>query len=139
MQWSSAGEREIEVEWLKKQFQVRDKYSRLGDLKRRVIEPAIAEINEHSNLWVKYGQRKSGRTVTHFQFQFGVKDQEKQRKQLTDIEINRLANPGETKAAVVARLSGTSMSDFAKPGESWDDAKERKKRLKEVKKALEEK
>ncbi|TXK93905.1 replication protein RepB, partial [Methylococcaceae bacterium HT1] len=51
-------------------------------LKRRVIEPAIAEINEHSNLWVKYGQRKSGRTVTHFQFQFGVKDQPKQRKKL---------------------------------------------------------
>ncbi|GAW87719.1 conserved hypothetical protein [Bathymodiolus platifrons methanotrophic gill symbiont] len=130
VQWSSTGEREIEVEWLKNQFQVSNKYSRLGDLKRRVIEPAIAEINEHSNLWVKYGQRKSGRTVTHFQFQFGVKDQPKQRKKLTDEEINSLAKPGETKAAVVARLTGTLMSDFAKPGESWGDAKERKKSLK---------
>nr|WP_230991220.1 hypothetical protein [Bathymodiolus platifrons methanotrophic gill symbiont] len=45
-------------------------------------------------------------------------------------EINRLAKPGETKAAVVARLTGTLMSDFSKPGESWGDAKERKKSLK---------
>jgi plasmid replication initiation protein len=82
VQWSSAGEREIEVEWLKKQFQVENKYKRLGDLKRRIIEPAIAEINKHSNLWVKYGQRKSGRTVTHFQFQFGLKDQPKPRKNI---------------------------------------------------------
>jgi plasmid replication initiation protein len=66
VQWHSAGEREIEVEWLKKQFQVNDKYGRLGDLKKRVIDPAIEEINKHSNLWVAYGQRKVGRTVTYF-------------------------------------------------------------------------
>ena len=136
VQWSSSGEREIEVEWLKKQFQVSDKYSRLGDLKKRVIEPAIVEINKHSNLWVKYGQRKSGRVVTHFQFQFGVKNSPKQRKQLTNEEINRLAKPGETEGAVIARLTGTSMSSFANPGESWDDAKERKKSLKDIKKKL---
>ncbi len=136
VQWSSAGEREIEVEWLKRQFQVGDKYKRLGDLKKRVIEPAVEEINAHSNLWVKYGQRKCGRTVTHFQFQFGLKDQPKQRQQLTDEEINRLAKPGETKAAAIARLTGTQMADFAKPGESWDQAIERKRSLGEVRKKL---
>ena len=136
VQWSSSGVREIEVEWLKKQFQVSNKYSRLGDLKRRVIDPAISEINKHSNLWVEYGQRKVGRTVTHFQFEFGVKDQPKKIKQVTDKKINDLAKPGETKAAVIARLTGTSMSEFAKPGESWNDAKVRKKSLKEVKNRL---
>lgn len=136
VQWSSSGVREIEVEWLKKQFQVSNKYSRLGDLKKRVIDPAISEINKHSNLWVEYGQRKVGRTVTHFQFKFGVKDQPKKIKEITDKNINALAKPGETKATVIARLTGTSMSDFAKPGESWDDAKVRKKSLKEVKKRL---
>lgn len=136
VQWSSAGEREIEVEWLKKQFQVENKYKRLGDLKRRVIEPAIAEINKHSNLWVKYGQRKSGRTVTHFQFQFGLKDQPKPRKQITEDEINKAARPGESRASVIARLSGTKVDDFAKPGESLDQALARKRALQGVKKKL---
>ncbi|MDD5411364.1 MAG: RepB family plasmid replication initiator protein [Methylobacter sp.] len=136
VQWSSAGEREIEVEWFKRQFQVGDKYSRVVDLKKRVIDPAIQEINEHSNFWVKYGQRKSGRTITHFQFQFGLKDTPRPYKQLTDEEINRQAKPGETRAAVVARLTGTSLADFAKVGESFDQARERKKSLTEIKKKL---
>lgn len=44
VQWSSIGEREIEVEWLKRQFQVAEKYERVVDLKKRVIDPAVAEI-----------------------------------------------------------------------------------------------
>lgn len=138
VQWSSAGEREIEVEWFKRQFQVGDKYNRVADLKKRVIDPAIQEINDHSNFWVKYGQRKSGRTITHFQFQFGLKDQPQtlKRKQITDETINREARPGETKAAVIARLTGTSLADFAKPGESFDQALVRKKHLDAVKKKL---
>jgi len=138
VQWSSAGEREIEVEWLKRQFQVESKYSRVVDLKKRVIDPAVAEINGHSNLWVEYGQRKSGRTITHFQFQFGLKDNPKalERNQLTEEEINKQARPGETRAAVIARLTGTSLSDMAKPGESFDQALERKRNLAEIKKKL---
>lgn len=136
VQWSSVGEREIEVEWFKRQFQVGDKYSRVVDLKKRVIDPAIQEINEHSNFWVKYGQRKSGRTITHFQFQFGLKDTPKLYKNLTDDDIKRQAKPGETKSAVIARLTGTSIADFAKLGETFDQALERKKGLAELKKKL---
>lgn len=140
VQWSSAGEREIEVEWLKRQFQVEAKYDRVVDLKKRVIDPAVAEINEHSNLWVKYGQRKSGRQITHFQFQFGLKGGDQQpaprRQQLTEEDINKQARPGETRAAVIARLTGTSLSDMAKPGETFDQALERKKALAEAKKKL---
>ena len=140
VQWSSVGEREIEIEWLKKQFQVEDKYDRLSNLKSRVIDPAVNEINKHSNLWVKYGQRKSGRTVTHFQFQFGLKDQVKlkaiERKPITEEEITKQARPGETRAQVIARLTGTSMADFAKPGETFDQALERKRAVTEVKQKL---
>ncbi|NOR80448.1 MAG: RepB family plasmid replication initiator protein [Methyloprofundus sp.] len=93
VQWNSSGEREIEVEWLKNQFQVGKKYSRLVDLKKRVINPAVEEINKYSNLWVRYGQRKSGRTITHFTFQFGLKDEPRpfERKQLTE-EKNKPAD-----------------------------------------------
>lgn len=136
VQWSSVGEREIEIEWFKSQFQVADKYSRVVDLKKRVIEPAIKEINEHSNFWVKFGQRKTGRNITHFQFQFGLKDAPKLHNQITDDDINRQAKPGETKAAVIARLTGTSLASIAKPGETFDQVLARKKSLAEVKKSL---
>lgn len=140
VQWSSSGEREIEVEWLKKQFQVENKYDRLSNLKSRVIDPAIKEINEHSNLWVKYGQRKSGRCITHFQFQFGLKCDSKSKpleyKQVTEEKINREARPGETRSAVISRLTGTSLSNMAKPGETFDQALERRRKLAKVKKVL---
>lgn len=82
IQWQSAGEREIEIDWLKRQFQIEDKYKAIKDFKKRVIEPAIGDINEHSNLWVEWGQRKCGRTVTHLQFRFGIKATENTNKKL---------------------------------------------------------
>ena len=139
-QWQSVGEREVNIDWLRKQWQLSDRYKRMSDLKKWVIDIAVSEINEHSNLWVKYGQRKSGRTITHLQFQFGLKDGNKpkslERKQLTEEDINRQARPGETRSAVIARLTGSSLSDMAKPGETFDQALERKRKLAEVKKTL---
>ena len=135
-QWLSAGEREIEVDWFKRQFQVEDKYKRVIDLKKRVIEPAIKEINEYSNFWVKFEQKKTGKTITHFKFEFGLKDVPKAHKQITEEEIIKQAKPGETKAAVVARLTGTSLANFAKPGETFEQVIDRKKMLSEVKKGL---
>ena len=134
-QWQSTGEREVDVDWLRKQWQLSDRYERMSDLKKWVIDVAVNEINTYSNLWVKYGQRKSGKTITHFQFQFGLKDkpQPLERKQLTEEEINRQAKPGETKAAVIARLTGTSIADFARPGETFDQAMARKKGLNDLK------
>jgi plasmid replication initiation protein len=138
VQWSSVGEREIEIEWLKRQFQVGDKYERVADLKKRVIDPAVDEINLHSNFWVKYGQRKSGRNITHFQFQFGLKDkpQPSERKRISEEDISRHARPGETTGAVVARLSGTSLDKLAKPGETFDQVLKRKKLIEDMKKKL---
>jgi plasmid replication initiation protein len=139
VQWNTVGEREIEVEWLKRQFQVADKYDRVVDLKKRVIEPAVDEINKHSNFWVTYDQRKSGRTITHFRFRFGLKEDGNkiaERKRISEEEINRKARPGESKGQVIARLTGTSIDSFAKPGESLGQALARKKQLAEMKKTL---
>ncbi|MGR9115407.1 MAG: hypothetical protein ACU85E_06550 [Gammaproteobacteria bacterium] len=35
-------------------------------------------------MWAENGQRKSGRMVTHFQFRFGLKNQPKEKKRITD-------------------------------------------------------
>ena len=76
VQWLSVGKRELEVDWLKKQLQVEANYTRVNDFKKWVVDVAVNEINQHSNIWVKYTQRKEGRIITHFCFEFGKKDME---------------------------------------------------------------
>jgi plasmid replication initiation protein len=79
MQWKTTGKREIEIAWLKQQFQIEDKYSSIKDLKSRVIEPAIKDINTHSDYSVSWTQRKTGRNVTHLTFTFGLKEPAQQK------------------------------------------------------------
>lgn len=54
-------------------------YTRFVDLKRRVIEPAVREINEFSDLTVKYEILKSGKKVTHVRFFIQEKCDEERR------------------------------------------------------------
>ncbi len=136
VQWSSTGEREVKIDWLRDIFQLEGKYKDIKDFKKYIIDPAIADINEHSNIWASYSQRKSGRTVTHFQFKFGLKNPPKANKKLTEEEINRQARPGESRAAVIARLTGSPLSGIAKPGETVAQVLERKKNLADIKERL---
>jgi plasmid replication initiation protein len=73
MQWKTTGKREIEIDWLKKQLQLDENYSRMDNFKARVITPAIKDINTHSNYEVSWTQRKTGRKVTHLTFEFSEK------------------------------------------------------------------
>lgn len=109
MQWQSTGTREIEIDWLKKQFELDDSYERMFDLKKRVIDPAVKDINEHSNLKVSWTQRKTGRRVTHLTFTFAEKD-----KPATKPKEKRILGVRESEVI-----------KSAKAGESWEDAARR--------------
>lgn len=76
MQWRTTGKREIEIAWLKKQFQIEELYPDMADFKKRVINPAVKDINTHSNFLVSWEQRKTGRAVTHLIFTFSEKQPE---------------------------------------------------------------
>ncbi len=73
MQWKTTGKREIEIDWLRKQFELDSSYNRMNNFKARVIEPAVKDINTHSDYTVSWTQRKTGRNVTHLTFTFGLK------------------------------------------------------------------
>lgn len=66
-------ERIIEVDWLKKQFQIEDKYKTIGDLKSNVLNIAMTEINQHSDMTASYSQIKRGRKVVAFRFTYEIK------------------------------------------------------------------
>lgn len=105
MQWQGRGSREIEIDWLRECWELTEKYPRLEALKRKVINPAINDINTYSNLWVKYGQRKRGRRVVALQFQFGMKHPEPKPSKLSKQYIEKHALPGESWEEAKTRLS----------------------------------
>ena len=60
-----------------------DEYKAMNHFKSRVLEPSIKQINEHTDITVKYDQHKRGRNITGFTFTFKYKLQvEKTTKQL---------------------------------------------------------
>lgn len=67
-QYRSVGNREIVIDDLKKWLQVEENYSRWNNFKARVLEPAIAEINEKSDLLVEVEQVKRGRSIYALRF-----------------------------------------------------------------------
>ena len=50
-----------------------DEYTRMGNFKDRVLNLAIAQINEHTDITVKYEQHKNGRNISGFSFSFKQK------------------------------------------------------------------
>lgn len=120
VQWRSKGEREVELEWLRYAFQLEKKYSSIRDFKRWVLEPAVSDVNEHSDLWVEWGQRKRGRTVSHIQLRFGLKSEkaDKSRKtQLAQGQGKRSASSNELIAGVPRHL----IEEHAQPGDETID------------------
>lgn len=133
-QWRGAGEREVSVGWLRDALQLEDRYPLMADLRRWVIEPAVAQINEHSPLAVVWEQRKTGRKVTHIHFKFAPKAKEKpaavlaekpQKPRKPKTEAAPAAGDVPGYAAALAKRAGLTPAQVArkaKPGESWEQA-----------------
>lgn len=73
MQYRSIGNRTLELNEIKTMFQLDEKYDRVFNLKARVIEPALEQINQHTDYSVTYEQVKRGRTVHALKFYFAPK------------------------------------------------------------------
>lgn len=121
-QWRSIGQRDISIEWLREALQLGEKYPAIKDLKKWVIVPAVEQINEHSSLWVKWDQRKTGRRVSHLIFTFGEKQPEKQ--QMRRKGKNRGNPQGYAKkgAGAIYGIPMAIINAHAKPGETYEDA-----------------
>jgi plasmid replication initiation protein len=115
MQWKSTGKREIEISWLKTQLQLDVGYDRMDNLKRRIIDPAIKDINTHSDYKVTWTQRKTGRAVTHLIFIFSEK-QKKEPKQ-SQVTVN--------KEKYIFGVAISELEKKAKIGETFEQAAKR--------------
>ena len=109
-QWKSVGYVEIELSKLRKILCVENKYAAFSDLRKSVIEVAVNEITQHSNMDVTYGYKKQGRTITAIQFRF----ESKAIQQTEESTLIKHDNSG--------KLTKEYIEKNARVGESWDDA-----------------
>lgn len=75
MQWKSVGKTPIfELNKFRNQLGIGvNEYTRMEAFKRRVLDIAIDQINESSDITVKYEQHKKGRSISGFSFTFKQK------------------------------------------------------------------
>jgi plasmid replication initiation protein len=122
IQWRSTGKTPvIELADFRKRIGVLDtEYKRMAQLKERVLELAIKQINEHTDIIVTYKQHKAGRVITGFSFAFTQKKQSidvtpKPKKLKPTEDLNTLLHDKKF------------LEKHARAGESWDDVRSRLK------------
>lgn len=75
IQWRSVGKTSVyELEMFRGQLGLSvDEYQRMDHFKARVLDLAISQINEHTDITATYQQHKAGRVITGFSFKFKQK------------------------------------------------------------------
>lgn len=73
-QYKNIKSRKFSIIDLKEQFGIRDKYPQYGDFKKYVVNPAIKQINEMTDLEVNFIEKKMGRKVESLEFDFHLKN-----------------------------------------------------------------
>ena len=95
---------------------------RMSDFKKRVLDLAVSQINEHTDITVSYEQHKAGRVITGFTFSL---KQKKQPKDVTPKPKKATPNPIEDLNTLLKDKK--FLEKHAKAGESWDDVRSRLK------------
>lgn len=121
--WRDVGKTPIlELEDFRQKLGVENgEYQKMVNFKSRVLEPAIKQINELTDISVQYEQHKKGRTITGFSFSLKQKKErpklEPKQKIISDKQLDLFANK-------LAHDDAFS-SQFSKVGESYENFAER--------------
>ena len=96
MQWRKSQQVPyISYQELRTRFEIDSKeYKRMSNFKSRVLEPALKQINELTDIKVSYVQEKKGRSIIGFTFKYKFKD--KPKKTLKDIDAVTKPNNDST-------------------------------------------
>lgn len=69
-QFKATGKLLIELDRFKERLEIKNEYKRFYNLKMRVIEPAVKELMEKSNLLIEWRPIKSGKSIKQLEFTF---------------------------------------------------------------------
>lgn len=107
-QHKDIGNRTLNLAWLRETLQLEPgEYKLTADFIKRIIEPAVDQINKHSDITVSYKPMKTGRAITDFAFKIKDKD----RKQKVTGTPNDQAIREKLEANGQQRISATEPED----------------------------
>ena len=92
-------------------------YPRMTDFKRRVLDPAIKQINEHTDITASFEQHKAGRKILGFSFAFALKNQRDDKT----IDMFNGVSDSEKKPKKRKKITRAEAEQLARPGESWEE------------------
>lgn len=127
--WRSVGKTPIlKIEDFRQKIGVGvSEYSVISNLKQRVLEPAIEQINAHTDITVTWEQHKRGRTITGFSFKFKQKPQQSPKtlkngdfKRDSDT-IDMFTHKTDTEAKKRQKITKSEAGAMAQAGESWEE------------------
>lgn len=109
---------------------ISNEYKQMSDFKINVLDKALKEINEHSDINLKYEQFKKGRVITDFQFKITPKAKQKtiQKSSSRDPDtIDLFSKMTDAQRHLLAsKLSRLhEMSEYSVGNESFDDLAKR--------------
>lgn len=92
--WRSTGKTPvIDIQEFRQKLGVlKNQYTAMCDFKKRIIDPAIKQINQNTDIVATYEQHKTGRTITGFSFKFKQKPQAKKPKKFTPKQLDMFAH-----------------------------------------------
>lgn len=124
-----------------------DEYPRIGNLQTRVITPAIEEIEKNTEYFnLKYKSIKNGRSISHFEFTWGIDKKEKEHKgqknfASVDDEIESLKNKifkiNEYTCKLIDIVVGTDSSEYVAKIETSDGKKANVKLCNDIEASIE--
>lgn len=133
IQWRSVGKTPVfDLQQFRQQLGVEpSQYKTMSNFKKYVLDFAVQQINEHTDITVKYDQHKEGRNIVGFTFKFKVKTKDKKaidskRDSDTPDMLTPLQMTDKQRGTFAAKLSKMSeLSDRAKQGENYKQFAER--------------
>ena len=122
-------------------------YERIFDFKRFAVNPALEEIEKNTEYFnLKYKSIKNGRSISHFEFTWGIDKKEREHKgqknfSTVDDEIESLKNKifkiNEYKCKLIDIVVGTESSEYVAKIETSDGKKANVKLCNDIEESIE--
>lgn len=133
IQWRSVGKTPLfDLQQFRQQLGVEPvQYKTMSNFKKYVLDFAVQQVNEHTDITVKYDQHKQGRVITGFTFSFKNKAKSKKaieskRDSDTPDMLTAIKMTDKQRGAFSSKLSQMSeLSSYAKQGEDYKQFAER--------------
>ena len=112
--WRTTGKTPVlDLTEFRKRIGVLDtEYQRMDVFKRGVLELALKQINEHTDITATYEQHKKGRVITGFSFKFKQKKKTEPETPKNSDSSQRIEKPSQILANIVKQPENANLSDL---------------------------